>query len=418
MPQIRPALLALAMVALLVAGPMAGALARPGTAGPAAEAAVAPAPDAPPQSLVAANPNATNYLDVEKDEVRRADYGTASLDVVAAVEMDVEQWRGKYSTYAFEASYDNVTGQAARTERLRAEVDRLESRVRNLERRYRRAVANYNAGQISTERFLRKLAVLDAAVDTVTQQFENVRRAGGFGLLEELETRLRSLEPKLLTLQGQVRGNVGRAMTGQRQPMSVYALTSDTGIVLSTTDGAVFNRSAYLAENREPVGPDRFVTEEDPSGITAANDRARELYPWTYANGRPSVNVPFRTTSVYRVSLDHAHGVLEAYLDGTTRDVFREFQTKRTPVIPTETTTNTTDALSLRVNRTYGTGPMEVTVTDPATGEPVDATIEINGYRVGSTGGDGRLWTVTPHDAVRITARADGEIVRVRFFAE
>ncbi|MFC7196787.1 hypothetical protein ACFQL4_22620 [Halosimplex aquaticum] len=229
-----------------------------------------------------------------------------------------------------------------------------------------------------------------------------------------------NLEGDLLTLHGPVRQQMAQAMTGDRGPVPVYAVTSQTGIVLASTQGSQYYREAYIGDNRDKIGPDRFVTESTPNGVRAAVSRMTELYPWVSNNAREGPDVEtIGNTSIYYVKVGHPHGSLDTYLDGRTESVFREFQTKRLSALPTRTTTNASDGVALRVNRTHATGPMHLTVTDNETGEPLDATVTINGNEVGSTGDDGRLWTLTPHQAVRIKITTpDGRTVAERFFAD
>jgi hypothetical protein len=79
--------------------------------------------------------------------------------------------------------------------------------------------------------------------------------------------------------------------------------------------------------------------------------------------------------------------------------------------VSADTVRNRTASVELRVNHTYGTGPMEVVVTAAVTERPLNATVFVDGYRVGTTGIDGRLWTTGPHPSGVVTVRtAEGNV--------
>jgi hypothetical protein len=62
---------------------------------------------------------------------------------------------------------------------------------------------------------------------------------------------------------------------------------------------------------------------------------------------------------------------------------------------------------------------MELSVTNNATDTPVNATVAINGEVVGSTGDDGRLWTLAPRRDIRISVTTDsGRSVSERLSAD
>jgi hypothetical protein len=408
----RPVLLALA-VALLVAGPASHlAVAAPVASGPTGVSGVGSA-DAPRSGAAGAGlalvmneqPNTTNYLGIADGDIERQGYAQPSLDVGATLDREVSDWKTEYSTRTFEAAYSAADAQAERVSRIRTELDRIEERIDDLDDRRQQALAAYNAGEISTQVFFGRLAAIDAGARGVESRLQRLRAVAGLSLTTDLDTRLSSLEPGLLPLRGPVTERVGEAIEGDRESFTLYAVTATDGLVVATADDPAFYRDAYLGSNRETVGQNQF-SGDDRTGITSADRRARELYPWAYARATPSLD-GFPETSVYRVTLNNPHGNLETYLDGRTTEAFRELQEKRLSSLPYRTSTVVDGPARLRVNRTHGTGPMEVAVLDNATGQPLNATVSVNGYRIGTTGSDGRLWTVTPQQGVRIDAETE-----------
>ncbi|WP_135364968.1 DUF7096 domain-containing protein [Halosimplex halophilum] len=427
MPSNRPFLLA--VLALLVAAPATQAVAAGSLAvGPdAAERAPELSGGSPTGVSVgtdatttfAPGTNTSGYLGLSDEAVEGADHERAGLNVGGALQRDVAALRGEYASHTFEQRYGNTTGERARRALLHEEIARLGERVQELELRRNRLIDEYNGGEIGTREFLRELAALDASARAVGDRFVRIRSAAGLELPSDLDTRMNNLEGDLLTLYGPVRAQLGDAMAGERAPVPVYTVTSGTGIVLSSLDGSQFHREAYLGQNREQVGPNQFVTEESPNGVGTAVRRMTELYPWASANARSGPDVQgIGNTSIYYVELRHPHGSLGTYLDGRSESSFREFQTKSLEDVPRTATTNTSEGVELTVNRTHATGPMQILVRDELTGDPLAANVTVNGHRVGSTGSDGELWTLTPKQAVRIeVTTAGGRTVDERFFA-
>jgi len=363
-------------------------------------------------------PNMTNYLDIEGAAVERGDYGRADLDVGSAVAMESAELHAEYDRRVFDAAYGNLTTEAERTRYLRATVSRLDARIQALDADQQRAISRYNSGIIGTETLLGELATVHVAAQEVAAQLESLQSSTGLALTEAVDLQINALEAELVGLRGPVTARAGAAVAGEQPVMNVYALTSSDAVVLSATDDRRTDREAFLPGDRDPSRPNQFVRTGDPGpgGINAAGERALELYPWIHTDTSPRSIQRFGNTSVYRFAFDHSHGRLVTYLDGGTESAFRERQRLWVGRLPVRTvSTNTTAAVELTVNRTYATGPMEVTATDPVTGQPVDATVVVDGYRVGSTGPDGSLWTISPYGNVVLEARVPSGNATVDF---
>jgi hypothetical protein len=367
------------------------------------------------QTVVETEANTTNYLEIPNRDVERDGYANASADVVGAIERDLAAIRSNYTTRSFAHAYDGAT-ESETVGGIRTEVERLETRIETLRERQERAIKRYNDQAWTTERFLRELSTVDAVARGIDDRFDHLENAVILPLPSNLKTRMQALQMELVSLRGPVRSSVGEAISGERAPFGVYTATTDNGVVTAYTDGQLFYREAFLGSNRARSGANLFVSDDDPRGFSAADQRAKELYPWAYAYGGGGVDT-FVNTTIYEVTLDNPHGTLDVYLDGRTTDAFREIQRKGLSLLPTDPRGNISNGVSLQINRTHGTGPLEVVVTED-TGEPLNATVTVNGYDVGRTGADGRLWTVTPYQQVRIVAEtADGRTVTLEFYA-
>jgi len=434
----RTAALAVALALLLGLSPVAAlphtgtsAAARPVEApgsSPSADAPASPAADAP-IAPVTGGRNTTAYLAISPVDVERSGFGPASIDAGGAASLDRAELEGRHSYLSLVESFTTAETTTEREVAVELALARLDGRVTALERREAAAQTAFNGGDMTARTYLRELAAVDTRADglsrSLTQLYEFV---DSMREPPVSPTRIAEQKARLVGLRGPVRDRVADAMRGEAEPVRVFVETSDTAVVLSTVTGSEFNRQyvreAYLPAARDPGGTDQFRTARGYD-LEAARQRASELYPWTFENAGPT-STGLRTgepylyrAGVYSVTLDHPHGTagqgdLVTYLDGATGEVFREVQFKDLSEVPTaEPRANSSEGLSIEVNRTRAGGPVSVLVRSNDTGDPVAATVSIDGEVVGPTGQDGRLWTVAPREAFTVTARAGGRNVTV-----
>lgn len=351
-------------------------------------------------------PNTTGYLRFEDDRRETAGFGNATLDVGSAAVMDAGRLDDRLLATSAVRALERAENETARTRVLDRAAADLENRSAALERRQQRAVQRYNAGTLSTDGFLREMAIVDTRARQVSAAIDRLLvaadRQPGYSIPIDLRTRFESLQATPSVLRGPVRESAARAVTGEVTRTAIYAETASDGIVLARLSSSRYVREAFLSSEYGSGNDNQFT-------INAAYDRARTLYPWADENRitTPSAD-GYGNTAVYRITIDHAHGRLVSYIDGSTTNAFREVQEKRLTALPvTRTVSTDADDLSLRVNTTHGSGPMAVSVRDTETGEPVSARVTLDGQFVGETGPDGRLRTVQPSGTVVVNATAD-----------
>lgn len=382
-----------------------------------ADAVAEPAPQQTASASVAALPNSTNYLTVGDGGSAR--FGNASLDVASATAVETGRQETRLVEGATIQAFESADNDTMRTAVLERASRDLENRTVALERRHERAIAQFTAGQRSTGAFLREVAVVDARASelqtTGATLLRTARQAPGYSLPIGVRTRLESLEAGPVLLQGPVRSTAGQAIVGSTDSAAVYVEATDDGVVLARITEDRFVRETYRSGTPRS-GEDTF-SENGQAPINTAYERARTLYPWAVSNGitTPSAN-GYGNTPVYRITLDHTQGQLVSYLDGTSGDVAREIQEQRLSRLPVQSNrTNATAELRLVANLTHTSGPMALTVRDPVTNETVDARVRVDDQFVGTTGADGRLWTVQPPGVVTVQARtAANETATVR----
>ena len=424
-------LLGLSPVAALPIGADAGAAARPAQqAGPPPSAtALGPPVAAAPALPVTGSQNTTAYLAIESGGVERARFGAASIDAGGTAALDAAEFEARYSYLSVVETFTAAETTAQREVAVELALERLDGRVAALERREREALAAFNAGDMTTRTYLRELAVIDTRADGLSRslaqlyEFSNSMRDPPVA-----PERIAGLKARLVGLRGPVRDRTADAMRGTTEPIRVFVETSKTAVVLATVTGSEFNRQyvreVYLPAARNPDGVDRFRI-DGGYDLEAARERASELYPWTFENAGPTstgieAGEPYLyRVGVYSVSVDHPHGTaargdLVTYIDGATGEVFREVQFKDISEIPTtESRVNRSDGIHLAVNRTHAGGPLSVHARSNVTGEPVEATVFVDGEPVGTSGSDGRFWTVAPREAFTVTVRSEGHNVTV-----
>lgn len=371
----------------------------------------------PSPGPVVSVPNTTNYLALPPDDIQTQGFGTVTLEVSSALAAESGRLDAAFSRHQLRAAYAGAETDAERSIVLRRARNRVAPSVDDLESRERRALAAYNAGDLSAKEFLRTLAVIDARADELQRVVRELEGLSGGGSNSPVtETDIARYNSGLISLQGPVRNRVGQVIAGERQQSQrVYVETSSNGIVLAmvaeTNTGMQYVREAYVGRNRQPGANDRF-----DGDFYAVERRFRNIYQWSFAlgnfQGSSTKDTGLRYVGVYRTTINHDHGQLEAFLDGGTNTTFKEYQRKKLSAVPTgPAVTNTSDGLRLQVHRTRAGGPLEVRVVDDATGTPVDARIAIEGTVIGRTGTDGHRWTIGPANRFTVTATtAEGNV--------
>ncbi|WP_338730021.1 hypothetical protein [Haladaptatus sp. DJG-WS-42] len=360
--------------------------------------------------VVPAN-NTTAYLTIADDDLERTGYGTASLDVGAALAAQNEGLHARWGALSLEERLAVASGSAEQRSILQSELDQLTTDVAALEQRKRDALAAYNSGTLTTDELVRELAAIALVAESLEDRLDSLETAANDVQDTQIETSLRELQVSLLELHGPIRDHSSLVVEGRATPRTVYVETSDTGVVFATIAGTEYVREVSIPTARDPAAPDQYSGDLD-----RVEERAKELHPWAvnHSRGRNYGSLEFGFVGVYPIELPHSHGTLQSYLDGGTGDVFYETQTKDLDEIPTNPPiTGGEDGLTLTVETTHPSGPMNVTLVDARTGDPVDGTLTLDGEQVGTTGDDGTVWVIQPRGGGTLVASAGGDSVRV-----
>lgn len=368
----------------------------------------------PSVSLQSVNDTA-NYLGANGSDVARSGQSETSLDVGATVGANGGEVRSRFVRASLRQEYEDAESPAARRAVVRNGTERLADRVDSLERAEMAAIDGYASGELSEADLFRRLARIDAESRQRDETAAWLQDRADELRMDEQARRLSRLRIRLTALQGPVRAAVRDGLDGTN-PARVHAETAGGSLVLATTsreDGGeyVYVREAYRPEIRDVADADRYGGRYD-----AAFEQFRQRYTWVHDGSEAlqfsGFQIGTRGARLYGIEYTHDHGRLTSYLDGGSDLIVKETHSQRVDRIPTESRNVTNDDGDIRVfiETTYASGPLGVTVTDEATGEPLNATVSLDGERVGATRA-GTAWAVAPRGETDVTVRYEGDRV-------
>lgn len=356
-------------------------------------------------SVVSAG-NTSEYLAPRSTAIDRTETGTTGIDVAGAIDADVGQLRSVYLQESLQRRYQNADTDADRRAVLERGAERLSERVDEIERKETTAIRRFNDGTVSEHELLRTLATVHREADETIETLEWLETTAADLGVDEVADLAATERVRLVPMDGPVRSQLGRSIEGG-SASRVHVETTGDGVVLATISPT---GSTYLREAYDPTAKRTDVSDTYEGNPSPALDRFIELYPWATNSFEAIDALGPAQVRLYRFIADHPHGTLETYLDSGSTEILYETQRIDTDSVPTSAYERRAGDLRLVLSTTRSGGPLGVSVVDTSTGERVDATIELNGEPIGSTGGD-RLWTVAPHGNATVNATHDGETV-------
>ncbi|GAA0223367.1 hypothetical protein ACFFQF_08835 [Haladaptatus pallidirubidus] len=333
--------------------------------------------------------NTTAQLSLGTPDRTGTDAPSTSLG--AALEMNRNEVETQSRIYELDEKLSNTNNDQERHYELRQYRFEIGSRLSSLKYTEQEIRTKFNDGEISSEEYLRRLAVLHAKSENVERSIQYMEARGQD--VPQFTPRAWTLKAELIPLKGAIRESAINQYTGQTESRTIYVATTDTGVVLSSISGNQYVREAYLSENRNINGTNQLLAQE-------AQNITETQYPWAKENNNGEISTNSRFgTGIFVTTLPHEQGVVKAVLDGKTEKIFRETQygylTGDSHIPYGEVVQNNTTDHQLTVNRTYPGGPLRINVTD-GNGNAVDSRITIGDREIGKTGSDGVLWTIAP----------------------
>ena len=371
-----------------------------------------PALDDPPVAQTDDNgssPGQINVLDVPAGSVERSGVDEHYVDLGPSVGLSANATTERFRTLAMVERVQRAETTELRRERLRTALRDLETAVDDLDDRQTAAVEAYGQGELTA----RELLVVLVRISIVGEELGE-RRARLEALVADTRGfdvdrgRLASIGNRLSAFDGPVRAHARAVLDGEAAPHRFYVATGSASVVVSTVVDDAYVREAYRGDLRNGAG--------DAIELEVALDIVADGYPVIWNTTREQTQV-FGGGETYPVRIGHSRGDLTAFVDSDARLVYAEHQ--RHPleaVVANRRLEATGDGVRLVVNHTYPGGPVQVQASDPTTGDPVDATVRVKAgptppERIGTTGSDGTLWTLSPNRQYTVTVEARGENV-------
>lgn len=376
---LRVALLAFLVVLALPAG-VGGASPLAATS----TAAVADADDVPILTL---------------DGTERSSFATGSLDVGTALADQRRSAAARLERHTLEDRFRSNDSTDARQRLLLGTATAVENRVDALHDEERELRAAYTNRSIDTTTLVRRLALLDARAGELRATLDRVAALADEVPQFAIGGRIDRLDAALIGFEGQVRDRTLSAIRGDGPATRVYVDASGGGVVLATIDGGRYVREVYRADSRDAETADGVAFGE---AVTLTG----ELYaPYAFNDSLTIGNNFFGPyVGTYRLTIQMSQGTVVTYLDATTRRIFFEVQERRLDFASSRAAVVGADnGTRLVVNRTFPGGPLRLATSDNETGEPLAATVHVDGRTV-RTGDDGVAWTLAPRGPVDVTA--------------
>ena len=347
-----------------------------------------------------------NVLDVPPESDGRSLVAEHYVDLGPAVGLSTNATTDRLRTLAMVERIRGAETAELRRERLRTTLRELETSVDELDRRQTAVITAYSEGEITAQRLLVTLV----RISTTAQELNDRRRR-----LEELaaETRgfdinrgrLASIGNRLSAFTGSVRDHARAVLNGEADPHRFYVSTGSRSVTVSTIVDDTYYREAYRGDLRNGAG--------DAIELEVALDIVASSYPVIWNTTREQTQV-FGGGETYPVRIGHSRGDLTAFVDSDARVVYAEHQRRPLDTVVTDQRITRTDGgLRLVVNHTYPGGPVQIRVVDEVTGDPVDAPVSIKAgpnppERIGTTGSDGVVWTLSPDRQYTVSVQALG----------
>ncbi len=348
--------------------------------------------------------NSSEYLAPSADAIDRSGQRTAGLDVAGALEADSGELQSVYLFETLQRQYRNADTDDERRAVLERGAERLARHVEEIEAKERTAIRRFNDGDVGEYELLRTLATVHREAAETDEALEWLEAAANDVGVEDVSERATTEQVRLVPMNGPVRDQLSRT-TESGLSARMYVETAGDGVVLAAVDRT---GDTYLREAHDPTAKAVDVPDQYDGNPSPALDRFSELYPWSIGSFDAIDAIGPAQVRLYRFGASHPHGELATYLDSGSTEIIYETQWIDTDSVPTESRQRTDGDLRLVLDTTRAGGPLGVSVLDTVTDERVDATIELNGDSVGSTGGD-RLWTVAPRGTVTVEATHGGE---------
>ena len=342
-----------------------------------------------------------NVLSIPSRDLERSSLRRQHADLGPAAGLETAETTDRIATDALEAALDDADTDAERQTILREELQAIENTAAALHQRERVAIREFTTNGRTSRDLLLTLAEIDRAAAALEARSVFIRERADASDAIGIDTdRIAAVQYELQTLQGPVRDHAAAVLSAERPTDRILVETGGNSVVLAAIDGEQYIRETTRADRQRDAEDD------------LADERVEEIvvgdFPLLWDR-----RTSFRHGPETRLAVQLQNGAFETFVDPGSEAVFRNSQ--RVPlsaIVASERTVKVQDGIEVTVRRTYAGGPLELSIADADTGEPLSATITIgqNGQEsetVGQTDADGALWTMTPREEFTITVFGD-----------
>jgi|GEM_PF-173853 len=350
-------------------------------------------------------------LDVPPGSVERWGVDQQYVDLGPALALSTNATTDQLRTLAMVERVEAANTTEERRNRLQTALFELEQAVDELDQRQTAAVAAYGRGDISSRDMLVDLVRISIAAEELNDRRSRlealVADTRGFDIDRG---RLASISNRLSAFTGPVRAHAEAVLRGEADPHRFYLATGPQSVTVSTVLDETYIRESYRGDLRNGAG--------DAIELEVALDIVASSYPAIWNTTREQTQV-FGGGETYPVRIAHSRGDLTAFVDSDARVVYAEHQRRPlASIVADQRVQRAGEEIRLVVNQTYPGGPVQIRTVDDETGEPIDATVSLavetgTARRLGTTGSDGVLWTLSPYRQYTVTAEDRGESVDV-----
>lgn len=399
--------LPLVFVVLLILAPIAGASAL------SADTATRSIASTAGSNVSTSNHTASNQtgrvLSIPEGEIRRSTTDEQYVDLGPAIGFGSNASAARIETLTIVEQIERADTARQRGARIETAFGTIERRTGELRDREREAIRAYGAGEMTPRAFLIELARIDARAAALDDRRTRLVEIANEEDVELDRGRVASIERRIGALTGPVRAHARAVLQGQNATSRFFVATGPDSLVLSTITDETYVREAFRGDRYNPGSG----TDIDPE---TALDIAAESYPVLWELRQDNTDV-VGSDGNYLVRMPHERGVLRAFVDGESRAVYKEFQTRQLASFEhTKTTTATRDGLELSASYTYPGGPVQLQLLDAERDTPVNANVTLNengqeSELLGRSGVDGTFWTLSPQGEYTITAIRGNDVV-------
>lgn len=348
-------------------------------------------------------PGEWRTLSIEQAGTKRTETTSASTDLGAVLARTGDQVQTQQQGATLATRTEALDTDSAKFDVLDEGLQRMEARIDRLRAAEHRAVLAYDGGSIDARDLVVRLARIRSQGTSMNRELNTIRTSGQAIDSRALVARSDALTTQLSITAGPVRERVRRTTAAAATPRRITVLSAGRSVAITSVSGDRYRREVTL--------PSRIGGAGTVIQLSRAIDIVRKSYPEAYQNRRRIEGaIGGRTSGLYRITVVGG-GKLGVFVGIRSRQVFKETRTVPLHVLRGQAPsgpTATNNGVHLTAHRTYQGGPLLVRTTSAGSNTPVNATVILDGTRIGTTGSDGERWSVASGGRTNVTARLDG----------